>query len=60
MVGAQLGAIYLPPFQHLLGTDALGLVDLATVFAASTITFFAIEAQKLFRRRRISRLRTHQ
>jgi Ca2+-transporting ATPase len=59
MVGAQLGAIYLPPFQHLLGTDTLGLVDLATVFAASTITFFAIEAQKLYRRRRTSRLRTH-
>ena len=52
MLGAQLGAIYLPPLQHLLGTDALGIVDLATVFAASTITFFAIEAEKLYRRRR--------
>jgi len=51
MFGAQLGAIYLPPFQHLLGTDALGIADLLTVLVASTITFFAIEAEKLYRRR---------
>ncbi len=56
MFGAQLGAIYLPPFQQLLGTDALSIADLATVLAASSTTFFAIEADKLYRRRRTSRL----
>jgi Ca2+-transporting ATPase len=52
MVGAQLCAIYAPPFQELLGTDALGAVHLLTVLVASSITFFAIEGQKLYRRRR--------
>jgi len=51
MVGAQLCAIYAPPLRHLLGTESLGVVDLVTVFAASSITFFAIEGQKLCRRR---------
>ena len=59
MFGAQLGAIYLPPFQQLLGTDALGIVDLGMVIVASTITFFAIEAEKLYRRRRTAQHRTH-
>jgi Ca2+-transporting ATPase len=54
MIGAQLCAIYAPPFQQLLGTEALGTVHLLTVFAASSITFFAIEGQKLYRRHRRS------
>lgn len=51
MIGAQLLAIYGPPLQGLLGTDALGAVDLLTVFAASSIPFLAIEIEKLYLRR---------
>jgi Ca2+-transporting ATPase len=51
-LGAQMAAIYLAPFQQLLTTEALGIVDLLIVLAASTITFWAIEAEKLVRRRR--------
>jgi Ca2+-transporting ATPase len=51
-VGAQLTAIYLAPFRQLLTTEPLGITELITVLAASTTTFWIIEAQKLVRRRR--------
>ena len=51
-VGAQLTAIYFAPFRQLLTTEPLGIIELITVLAASTATFWIIEARKLIRRRR--------
>ena len=51
-LAVQLIVIYWPPAQRALSTEALGLVDLLTVLAISTVTFWAIEAEKLVRRLR--------
>jgi ATPase, P-type (transporting), HAD superfamily, subfamily IC/ATPase, P-type (transporting), HAD superfamily, subfamily IC/ATPase, P-type (transporting), HAD superfamily, subfamily IC len=54
-LAAQLAAIYLAPFQGLLSTEPLAAADLLVVLAASSITFWAIEAEKLIGRRRHAR-----
>jgi hypothetical protein len=51
----QLGLLYWPPAQTALDLQPLTLADLAIVLAASTTAFWAIEAEKLIRRRRASR-----
>jgi Ca2+-transporting ATPase len=47
----QLGPLYWPPAQTALDLQPLTLADLAIVLLASTIAFWAIEAEKLVRRR---------
>jgi Ca2+-transporting ATPase len=54
-LAAQLCAIYLAPLRQLLTVEPLGLVDLIVVLAASTVTFWAIEGEKLLRRRHLQR-----
>jgi hypothetical protein len=51
----QLGLLYWPPAQTALDLQPLTLADLAIVLLASTIAFWAIEAEKLVRRLRASR-----
>jgi P-type Ca2+ transporter type 2C len=48
----QLAAIYLPPFQKLLGTVPLTGTDFLITVAASTLLFGWIELEKLILRRR--------
>jgi Ca2+-transporting ATPase len=43
----QLGIIYWAPAQQAMATEPLGIVDLVTVLAISTATFWAIEFEKL-------------
>lgn len=40
------------PAQHAFATESLGVVDLLTVLVVSTAAFWAVEAEKLVRRRR--------
>jgi P-type Ca2+ transporter type 2C len=47
----QLGVIYWGPAQRAFATEPLGVVDLLTVLAVSTAAFWAVEAEKLVRRR---------
>lgn len=47
----QLAIIYVPFFQELFGTVALSMKDLAICLATSTVIFWAVEAQKWWRRR---------
>jgi Ca2+-transporting ATPase len=48
----QLAVVYLPLFQGLFQTQALGLEELVVVGLASTVAFMAVEAEKWLRRRR--------
>jgi Ca2+-transporting ATPase len=50
----QIAVVYWPPGQGILRTEALTLPDLAIVLAASTLVFWAVEVEKLVRRRRRS------
>jgi Ca2+-transporting ATPase len=43
----QVAAVYLPPLQHLLGTQALTLPDLLIVCAAATIGYAAIRLDRI-------------
>ena len=52
--GLQLCVIYWPPMQSLFKTTALTPFELLSCIALSTIVFWAVEAQKLFLRRRRS------
>jgi Ca2+-transporting ATPase len=47
----QIGIIYWGPTQTLLTTEALDLFELSLVLLASTGVFWAVEAEKWFRRR---------
>jgi Ca2+-transporting ATPase len=47
----QLALVYLPPLQPIFETQALSLVELAVVLAASTVVFAAIEVEKWLGRR---------
>jgi Ca2+-transporting ATPase len=49
---AQLAAIYLPFMNNFVYTRPLPIVDLIIAIAASSVVFWAIEVQKLIRRRR--------
>ena len=51
MVLLQLAAIYAPPFQRALKTQALSPGELALAVALASVTFFAVEAEKWFKRR---------
>jgi len=54
-LGVQLGLLYWPPVQTALDLQPLDLRDLAIVLVASTVAFWAIEAEKLVSRLRASR-----
>jgi P-type Ca2+ transporter type 2C len=47
----QLAVVYWPPGQVILGIEALSAGELAVVLAASTVVFWAVELEKLVRRR---------
>ena len=51
-VAVQLAVIYWSPLQNLLDTESLEPSHLLIVLLASTTTFWAIELQKLWLRRR--------
>jgi Ca2+-transporting ATPase len=59
MVGAvaltvvlQLATIYVPFLQPVFKTEALSVLELGAALAASTVVFWAVEAEKLIKRRR--------
>jgi P-type Ca2+ transporter type 2C len=54
-LGVQLGLLYWPPVQTALDLQPLTVGDLAIVLAASTVAFWAIDAEKLVSRLRASR-----
>jgi Ca2+-transporting ATPase len=45
-LGLQTAVIYVPVLQELLGTVALGAIDLAVCLALSTVVFWAVELEK--------------
>jgi P-type Ca2+ transporter type 2C len=47
-----LGAVYWPPARAVFHTEPLALADLGAVFLVSLVSFVAVEAAKLVRRRR--------
>ena len=47
----QLVLIYVPFCQRLFGTQALPLSDLLLCLVLSTVVFWAVEAEKLWKRR---------
>jgi Ca2+-transporting ATPase len=47
----QLGAVYLPPFQRLFGTQPLSLVEFLITFAAGSSILFWVEIEKWLRRK---------
>ncbi len=51
----QLAGVYLPPLQHLLGTEPLPLVDLLIVSAVSTLGYAAIRLDRILHPRTSSR-----
>lgn len=51
-LGLQLMIIYLPFLQNIFHTEGLSAGELALVLGLSTIVFFAVEVEKLVRRRR--------
>jgi len=52
MIALQLLAVYAPPFQAALKTQALSLKELAAAAALSTVVFWAVEIEKWLKRRR--------
>ena len=50
-VGLQLAVVYLPLCNRLFRTAPLGAYELAAAFALSAVIFFAVEGEKLARRR---------
>ena len=51
MILLQLVAIYFPPFQRALKTQALSPGELGAAVALSTVVFFAVEFEKMIKRR---------
>ncbi len=50
-LGLQMVVVYLPILQTVFKTTALSATDLGISFLLSTVVFWAIEAEKLFKRR---------
>ena len=48
----QLMVIYWGPLQRVFGTEPLSMLELAIALAVSSVVFWAVEAEKLVRRRR--------
>lgn len=51
----QMGAVYVPFLNGIFKTEAMTLTELALTLALSSLVFFAVEIEKLIRRRRIKR-----
>ena len=49
---AQLAAIYLPFMNRFVYTQPLPITDLIIAIVASSVVFWALELQKLIKRRR--------
>jgi Ca2+-transporting ATPase len=52
MLVIQLALVYVPAFQSIFDTEALGAAELALVLAVSTLVFVAVELEKWIIRRR--------
>ncbi len=52
----QLATIYVPPLRSVFRTEALSVAELAACIACAAVVFFAVEAEKLWRRQRAGRL----
>lgn len=52
----QIGTIYLPLFNKVLKTAPLSIPELITMLLLSSLLFFAVEVEKLVKRRRKKRL----
>lgn len=52
MIALQLLAVYAPPFQAALKTQALSPKELTAAAALSTVVFWAVEVEKWLKRRR--------
>ncbi|MBS3887226.1 MAG: cation-translocating P-type ATPase [Dethiobacter sp.] len=50
----QLAAVYLPFFNYIFNTEPLSLEELGLVLLLSPITLLAVEAEKLYRRLRVT------
>jgi len=50
-IGAQLATIYVPFLQPVFKTEALSLPELAAALAMSTVVFWAVELEKVNKRR---------
>ncbi len=50
-VALQLSTLYVSPLSAVFRTTALSVSELATCFAGASIVFFAVEGEKLIRRR---------
>ena len=50
-IGLQLTTIYLPFMNRIFHTAPLTMTELAVAFALSTVIFFAVEIEKMIRRR---------
>ncbi|MDD5305540.1 MAG: cation-transporting P-type ATPase, partial [Elusimicrobia bacterium] len=51
MILLQLAAVYFPPFQKALKTQALSVAELAVVAGLSSVVFWAVEVEKWLKRR---------
>ncbi len=51
----QLATIYVPFLQPVFKTQALSVLELGAALAASTVVFWAVEAEKLIKRSRDAR-----
>jgi magnesium-transporting ATPase (P-type) len=46
MLSLQLAFTYIPPLQHLMGTESIGLVDWGIVTLAGVAVLLLVEAEK--------------
>jgi Ca2+-transporting ATPase len=52
-VGLQMAVIYVPFLQPIFKTQALSMVELTLCLAVSSIVFWAVEVEKVYRRKRL-------
>ena len=54
-LGLQVVGVYLPPLQHLLGTQSLSMMDLFIVGVTATLGYAAIRLDRIVRPRCVTR-----